>query len=337
MTQFTAYRLTRVLRAWACGTVVCWCFARPAGAFSTVANDQFDVINESHPAVPVPGSFTLGQPNADAGSITVFVQSPLPPFELIQLSESIHYTVVSVVDTFEIHVFTLPPQFVVPGVYDFLVSYSLFLTCTGDCNTDDSVTVDEIITMVNIALGNTDVSACEFGDANGDSQITVDEILTAVNNALNGCPQIAPSPTPTPTATAMPSMSVDVSGRWREDQYRLVSSDCDSDLTNSIVMAVGQPPTCDYQVSQNGSSVSGIDCSGATADGSVDSTGTVEFDLPPEQETESGCTITVSATMVIAAGHSPTSATVTLPITFSGSCDGFSNCTIVMQSRWTKL
>jgi hypothetical protein len=59
--------------------------------------------------------------------------------------------------------------------------------CVGDCNDDGTVTVDEILTMVNIALGNTPVTACEAGDANGDGQITVDEILAAVNNALNGC------------------------------------------------------------------------------------------------------------------------------------------------------
>jgi hypothetical protein len=49
------------------------------------------------------------------------------------------------------------------------------------------VTVDEILTMVNIALGNTAVTTCEAGDANHDGHITVDEILTAVNSALNGC------------------------------------------------------------------------------------------------------------------------------------------------------
>ena len=59
--------------------------------------------------------------------------------------------------------------------------------CEGDCGDDDQVTVDEILTMVNIALGNLNVSACEAGDANNDNRITVDEILTAVNNALNGC------------------------------------------------------------------------------------------------------------------------------------------------------
>jgi hypothetical protein len=59
--------------------------------------------------------------------------------------------------------------------------------CVGDCNVDRVVTVNEVLTMVNIALGNTLPSECAAGDANGDHQITVDEILTAVANALNGC------------------------------------------------------------------------------------------------------------------------------------------------------
>ena len=62
-------------------------------------------------------------------------------------------------------------------------------TCVGDCGADRQVTVDEILTMVNVALGNTHLSACRASDANDDGQITVDEILTAVNNALNGCVQ----------------------------------------------------------------------------------------------------------------------------------------------------
>lgn len=59
--------------------------------------------------------------------------------------------------------------------------------CVGNCNGDSSVTVDELLTMVNIALGNASVSTCSAGDPNHDDHITVDEILTAVNNALNGC------------------------------------------------------------------------------------------------------------------------------------------------------
>jgi hypothetical protein len=59
--------------------------------------------------------------------------------------------------------------------------------CIGDCNGDGHVTVDEIITGVNIALGNVDVLTCENLSTNG--QVTVYGILTAVNEALNGCPE----------------------------------------------------------------------------------------------------------------------------------------------------
>ena len=62
------------------------------------------------------------------------------------------------------------------------------IRCLGDCNSDGQVTVSEILTMVNIVLGNANVDTCLAGDANRDGQITIDEILTAVSNALSGCP-----------------------------------------------------------------------------------------------------------------------------------------------------
>jgi len=49
------------------------------------------------------------------------------------------------------------------------------------------VTVDEILTLVNIALGNASPLDCPAGDTDHDGRITVDEILTAVYNALHGC------------------------------------------------------------------------------------------------------------------------------------------------------
>lgn len=59
--------------------------------------------------------------------------------------------------------------------------------CVGDCDGSESVTVDEIVTMVNIALGQGNIEVCVAGDPSGDGTVTVDEILQAVNNALNGC------------------------------------------------------------------------------------------------------------------------------------------------------
>jgi cysteine-rich repeat protein len=60
-------------------------------------------------------------------------------------------------------------------------------SCVGDCGNDGQVTIDELLTMVNIALGNMGMAECEAGDDNDDSQITIDEILRAVDRALNGC------------------------------------------------------------------------------------------------------------------------------------------------------
>ncbi len=59
--------------------------------------------------------------------------------------------------------------------------------CPGDCSKNGTVTVDEILTMVHIALGNADLSTCLVGDANHDSRITIDDILVAVLKALHGC------------------------------------------------------------------------------------------------------------------------------------------------------
>jgi hypothetical protein len=60
-------------------------------------------------------------------------------------------------------------------------------TCAGDCGDDRQVTVDDLITGVNIALENLAVAVCTAFDRNGDGRVTVDELIGAVNSALDGC------------------------------------------------------------------------------------------------------------------------------------------------------
>jgi hypothetical protein len=69
--------------------------------------------------------------------------------------------------------------------------------CTGDCDGSGDVTVNELIIMVNIALGSSPLSTCPIGDADGSGDITVNEIIIAVTNALNGCGPTTPTPAPT--------------------------------------------------------------------------------------------------------------------------------------------
>jgi hypothetical protein len=62
------------------------------------------------------------------------------------------------------------------------------VSCIGDCDGSGDVTVNELITMVNIALGNALLSACPAGDPDGSGDITVNEIIQAVGFALTSCP-----------------------------------------------------------------------------------------------------------------------------------------------------
>jgi hypothetical protein len=74
--------------------------------------------------------------------------------------------------------------------------------CVGDCDNSGSVTIDEIVTGVNIALDASSLDHCPRFDCNGNGQVTIDCIITAVNVALNGCgPEPTASSTHTPTPT----------------------------------------------------------------------------------------------------------------------------------------
>lgn len=59
--------------------------------------------------------------------------------------------------------------------------------CRGDCNGDGMVGVNELITAVNISLGNRPVAACLAADANDNGLVAINELISAVNSALSGC------------------------------------------------------------------------------------------------------------------------------------------------------
>jgi len=66
------------------------------------------------------------------------------------------------------------------------------------------VTVEEIITMVTIALDTADVSTCPHGVPNRAS-VDITLIIQAVNNALNAGCEAPATPTPTPSSTTTPT------------------------------------------------------------------------------------------------------------------------------------
>lgn len=99
-----------------------------------------------------------------------------------------------------------PPSGVEPG-RDYLATITVRSwvrpSCVGDCGGDSTVSVDELLRMVNIALGSSAMAECQAGDNNGDRGVTVDEILDAVHNAINGCARQSAMPLQLGTARAV--------------------------------------------------------------------------------------------------------------------------------------
>ena len=59
--------------------------------------------------------------------------------------------------------------------------------CAGDCNGDGTITIDELVRGVSIALGSNATSACAALDDDGDGSVAINELIRAVNAALTGC------------------------------------------------------------------------------------------------------------------------------------------------------
>src|SRR5262249_4578515 len=73
------------------------------------------------------------------------------------------------------------------GAYQITATTFAAPSCPGDCNSNGSVTIDELIKGVNIALENAPVAACAAFDTNHNRAVTVDELVRAVSSALSGC------------------------------------------------------------------------------------------------------------------------------------------------------
>lgn len=61
------------------------------------------------------------------------------------------------------------------------------LACVGDCDRDCRVDVTEILTAVQIALGDQQLVRCAYADRDQSGSVEVDEVLSTVDAALTGC------------------------------------------------------------------------------------------------------------------------------------------------------
>jgi hypothetical protein len=65
--------------------------------------------------------------------------------------------------------------------------------CAGDCDSDGEVSINELVTVVNIALGGAPLEQCFTADTNHDGAAAVNEVIGAVNLALSSCAACDPA------------------------------------------------------------------------------------------------------------------------------------------------
>ena len=189
--------------------------------------------------------------------------------------------------------------------------------CVGNCNSDASVTVDELLVMINVALGVAEATACAPGDANHDGAITVDEILRAINYALDGCPT-----------------SPGVAGTWSSDDAALVGSDCGPEADAEVELLIGMSTACTYDVTQQDSTISITNCNDVVFAGTVDPSGTITA-AKELSDSVLDCQIDVTIELSVDASHSPTTANFDFPFHFSPACEQ-PDCTVRITTQWTR-
>ena len=64
------------------------------------------------------------------------------------------------------------------------------LACSGDCDADGVVGINELIEGVQLALDGGGVERCTAADVNGDGVVSVADLIGAVTAALQGCPDL---------------------------------------------------------------------------------------------------------------------------------------------------
>jgi hypothetical protein len=64
---------------------------------------------------------------------------------------------------------------------------NIIRTCSGDCDGNGEVDVGDLVRVLKIALGQSDLSSCSSADRDSDQRVSVAEAVSAVNHAIRGC------------------------------------------------------------------------------------------------------------------------------------------------------
>jgi len=155
----------------------------PSGAFAAVATTGLSELGG------VSGVFTIAMDTTSLRELTTLQSAPTA----IAISESGEFAYLTSANTNNVYVVEIATGATAATIpvgdspSDIAVVRSTPLTCVGDHNNDRWVTIDELVTMASIVLGNSPLRDCLAGDADHNEEITVDELMSAVGAALTGC------------------------------------------------------------------------------------------------------------------------------------------------------
>ncbi|MDX2170823.1 MAG: hypothetical protein SF182_27385 [Deltaproteobacteria bacterium] len=79
------------------------------------------------------------------------------------------------------------PGLALPALVDIGWTTTSGGSCAGDCAGNGTVTIDDLILAVRVALGESPVTVCLAADRSGDGEVSIDDLIAAVGSALNGC------------------------------------------------------------------------------------------------------------------------------------------------------
>jgi cytochrome c peroxidase len=117
-----------------------------------------------------------GEPNAGDGTANPFVDGLV--FLQANATEQEKQDLVAFLESLTDEDFLTNPRFSDPFTLE---------VCPGDCDLDGIVSVDELVTNVDISLGSGSLALCWVTDIDGNGTVDVAELVNSLNAALYGC------------------------------------------------------------------------------------------------------------------------------------------------------
>ena len=128
----------------------------------------------------------------------------------------------------------------------------------------------------------------------------------------------------------------DVAGDWMISDPALGPSDCPDAVDDILQDAVDNAEECVFTVSQDGATVTAVDCEDVMYEGCVNEAGLVTLGAT-QRDSELGCNVRVDAELSANLTLTPTDGSLALRIRISGACIIQTDCNAVIHATVSEV